>query len=123
MSPRYIVSGPVPSGDQWYRIADTQSPHYPNFAVAQFSPDLDFAQREADELCRRLNKGEAVVNPSVLSAMAALTLALETGPDAVEPSLISPGSRVGPAFDAAQALRDNLIRRSIAAHALMDALE
>lgn len=58
MSPRYIVSGPVPGGDQWYRIADTQSPHYPNFAVAQFSPDLDFAQREADELCRRLNKGE-----------------------------------------------------------------
>lgn len=55
MKNRYILDPPVPNGEAWWDIADTESEIEPNFEVASFSIHMPNAEQEARSLCDRLN--------------------------------------------------------------------
>lgn len=59
---RYIITAPVPGGEDWWRVADTQAQEYgqeDNFAVAEFFGKMPNAEQEAQGLCDRLNAHQA----------------------------------------------------------------
>ncbi len=53
--PRYVVTPPIPEGNQWWYVVDTESDLMPNFQVASFFAGMPNAGREAAGLCGRLN--------------------------------------------------------------------
>lgn len=53
---RYIIIPPVPDGDAWWYVNDTQSEIYPNFTMATFYRECPNAEAEARALCDRLNE-------------------------------------------------------------------
>lgn len=55
ITPRYCVTAPIPHGNAWWGIADTQSTVMPNFGVANISIHMPHAEREIHKLCDRLN--------------------------------------------------------------------
>lgn len=57
MTTRYIVTEPVPHGNAWWRVADTQNKHTENQTMADFFRDMPNAEQEARALCQRLNEG------------------------------------------------------------------
>ncbi len=54
--PKYFVTDPVHHGTAYYNVRERESPIMPNFAVATFSRHMPHAEKEARELCARLNK-------------------------------------------------------------------
>ena len=52
---RYIVTEPVPGGEAYYFVADTESPVYPNFGLVSISEHTPDAGKLAREICDRLN--------------------------------------------------------------------
>ena len=58
MPPRYFITEPVPRGEEWYQIHDSQSQSYyreENFAVITIFKDVPDAQELIQELCGMLN--------------------------------------------------------------------
>jgi hypothetical protein len=48
---RYVLAGPVDGGSAWWEIADTNL----DLTVATFFKDLPNVEKEARDLCARLN--------------------------------------------------------------------
>lgn len=59
MKHRYVVTEPVPNGNAWWRVADTQNKETVNQTMADFFKDMPNAEHEARALCQRLNEGRA----------------------------------------------------------------
>lgn len=53
----FEVTPPLPGGYAWWDVIEPASDVMQNFAVASFSTKCPNAEREARELCARLNAG------------------------------------------------------------------
>jgi len=61
---RYIVTEPVPGGNAWWSVRDTFTKEQgnrngQNFGLADFFRDMPDAEKEARDLCDRLNAAHA----------------------------------------------------------------
>jgi hypothetical protein len=59
---RYFVTAPVPGGDAWWLVHDSQAHLYgeeDNFSVATFSAKMPGAEAAARGLCDKLNRNAA----------------------------------------------------------------